>query len=340
MGDIIGWDVGGAHLKAARVSEGHVVEVVQLPCTLWQGLTHLETAFAAMRERIGDAPRHAITTTGELTDLFTTRQEGVALLVAALQRMLMPAELAVYAGRRGFVTAQDAAAHAADVASANWHASASIAARHCDALLVDMGSTTTDIIPVAGGKVVATAHNDADRLASGELVYTGMTRSFLMAECRKVPLRGRYVPLMNEYFANMADVYRILGLLDQAHDQHATADGRDKSVEHSRARLARMLGMDVNDATEGEWHLVATWFMHRQIQKIMDATYLVCSRNVKMIDVPIVSAGIGSLVVEKVAARLNRPCRSFSSVIGIDAKQLEWASACAPAAAVALLLHT
>ena len=80
---------------------------------------------------------------------------------------------------------------------------------------------------------------------TGELVYTGLVRSFVMAIAERAPFAGRWSPLINENFATMADVHRILGTLPEGADQMATADGRAKTVAASRARLARMVGRDV-----------------------------------------------------------------------------------------------
>ena len=107
----------------------------------------------------------------------------------------------------------------------------------------------TDLIPIRNGKVAARGYSDAERMAHGELVYAGVVRSFLMAGLRLVPFRGRWVPLMNEWFANMSDVYRILGELPEGADVMATADQRDKSVAASRARVARQIGRDATDAS-------------------------------------------------------------------------------------------
>jgi len=42
---VIGWDFGGAHLKAVKLDASGVVErAVQLACPLWQGLDQLESA--------------------------------------------------------------------------------------------------------------------------------------------------------------------------------------------------------------------------------------------------------------------------------------------------------
>ena len=86
-------------------------------------------------------------------------------------------------------------------------------------------------------------------MLSGELVYTGFTRTFLFGVASSAPVRGRLTPLMNEYFASIADVHRILGVLDEKDDKHPSADGKEKTVAGSIARLARMVGRDAADLT-------------------------------------------------------------------------------------------
>ena len=122
-------------------------------------------------------------------------------------------------------------------------------------------------------------YSDAERLASGELVYTGMTRSFVMGLASRAPFRGAWTPLMNEYFASSADVHRILGALPDGADKMASADGREKTVEASRARLARMIGREAHEAAAPEWDALAAWFAEAQIREIADAAYLRLSRN-------------------------------------------------------------
>ena len=228
MSVVIGWDIGGAHLKAARVKDGRVEAVVQAATPLWLGLDSLESAFDTLCAQLGQADRHVITMTGELCDAFPSRREGVVGLAAIAADHLAPSIPIIYAGRAGFVEPGEAAQHAADIASANWHASAALIALHLqDALFIDIGSTTADLIPIVAGHVAAVGYSDAERLASGELVYTGMTRSFVMSMASRAPFRGAWTPLMNEYFASSADVHRILGDLPDGADKMATADCRD-----------------------------------------------------------------------------------------------------------------
>ena len=227
--------------------------------------------------------------------------------------------------------------HAADIASANWHASAELVALKLrDALFIDIGSTTTDIIPIVAGRVAAVGYSDAERLASGELLYTGMTRSFVMSIASRAPFRGAWTPLMNEYFASSADVHRMLGDLPDGADKMATADGREKTVEASRARLARMIGREAGEGAASEWDGLAAWFAEAQIRQIADAASLRLSRNDVAVVAPVIAAGVGEGVAAEAARRLRRSCVGFSSLISAPGE----ASHCAPAVAVALLART
>ena len=338
MAAVIGWDIGGAHVKAARVVDGHVAVAEQVPCPLWLGLDQLPDAIAALAARLGPATLHAATMTGELADAFATRAEGVAHITAALVRTLAPAPLRIYAGREGFLRPDAAAGAAISVASANWHATASLAALAAGtALLVDMGSTTTDLVPLAGGTVAAAGYTDAERLACGELVYTGLVRSALMAAAPHAPFAGAWVPLAAEYFATIADCHRLLGTLPEAADQMPTADGREKTVAASRARLARMVGRDAAEAEEGAWRDLAAFFAEAQLRRIEDAARLVLSRIRLPPEAPVLGAGCGRAITRLLAARLGRPWRDFAALPGFAGAAPAAIDQCAPAAAVALL---
>ena len=337
-GSVIGWDIGGAHLKAARVEGGRVVEVVQLPSPLWLGVERLQQAISTANARLGAADRHAATMTGELADVFENRAAGVAAITDILTRAVRPLSVVIYGGRAGFLDPVDAAAHAADIASANWHASGTLAGRFApDTLFVDIGSTTTDLVPIAGGRVQAAGYTDAERLACGELVYTGLTRSFLMSLCARAPVGGAWVPLACEHFATSADVYRILGELPEDADQLPTADGREKSVAASEARLARMVGHDAADRTEADWRNLAAWFAEAQLRLIVDAATQVLSRVRLPASAAIVGAGVGRHLAARVAPRLARKFTAFTELIEAARGPGDWSSYCAPAVSVALL---
>src|SRR5271169_3822937 len=336
MSVVIGWEIGGVHLKAARAEDGRVTKASQYASPLRAGTDFLRQAFAEARTEMGGADRHVVTMTGELADTFSSRKEGVERLAKLAAGEL--GSVSIYAGPAGCVRPEDAHEHSAEIASANWYASASLMARkRNNALFIDLGSTTTDVIPIADGKVMARGYTDSQRLAAGELVYTGLVRGFVMATATRAPLRGAWTPLINENFATMADVHRILGTLPADVDLMATADGREKTVEASRARLARMLGSDASDADDETWRWVARWFAEAQIRAIADAAALVMSGADLASATPIIAAGIGLSVVEEIARRLCCVYTPFHELFSVTPDARIGVCCCAPAAALALL---
>src|SRR6185295_8032884 len=58
---VLGWDIGGAHLKVAAVDgRGTIVRVRSFPCTLWLGLEHLDRAIAAALAGVPRGRLHAL----------------------------------------------------------------------------------------------------------------------------------------------------------------------------------------------------------------------------------------------------------------------------------------
>ena len=159
-----------------------------------------------------------------------------------------------------------------------------------------------------------------------------------MAVAQKVPFRGAWTPVMNEYFASTADVHRILGALPEDADRLPAADGRAKTAEASCARLARMIGRDAEEAEAWEWQQLARFFAEAQLRSIEDAAMQVLSASRVADDAPIVGAGIGQFVVRKLAARLGRPFEAWADTIPVAPGVASIAGDCAPAVAVALLL--
>lgn len=333
---IAGFDIGGAHLKVARVENGRVTAAQTVAMPLWLGMHTLDEALEATRHLYADAPVCAFTMTGELSEAYATRAEGVQGLLDEIVRRFPASTNLVYTIGSGLVPVAEARRVPMEVASANWHATASLIARlQRDALFVDMGSTTTDIIQVRDGKVLNRGATDAGRLRSGELVYTGYVRSFPIAVASEAPVRGQFVPLMNEYFASMSDVFRLLGVLREEDDQHRTADNGEKTVPGSVARLSRLDGHDAGDLEDHEWKQIALWFAERQLRSIHDAAFLVSTGLPD--DAPLVGAGIGRWQLQRLAQRLDRPFIDLADLIPADEQARLDASNAAPSAVVALL---
>jgi (4-(4-[2-(gamma-L-glutamylamino)ethyl]phenoxymethyl)furan-2-yl)methanamine synthase len=338
-GPIIGWDIGGAHVKASLLEGEHVNDIGQWPAPLWQGLSHLDDAVRSARERwpsFGQA-FHAVTMSAEMTDLFPDREAGVVTLSARLARLLGPTTR-FYAGEAGWLDAEQAAAQWPAVASANWLATATLATQHLsDGILMDIGSTTTDLIPIKRGTPAPLGRSDAARLKSGELVYVGVVRTPLCALARRIRFGDASYNVMHEFFATSADVFRLTGELDAAHDQYPAADERARDTAASCGRLARMIGHDAADADEDRWRQFARRWRALITAEITRNLASVIARAGLDPECPVIGAGCGLFLARDIAQMSGRPFVAFDTVIDVAPDRRGWADVCAPSVAVALL---
>ena len=250
--------------------------------------------------------------------------------------------------------------------AANWRATAQhAAARFGQGVLIDIGSTTTDLVAFSGGRVASTSCTDADRLASGELVYHGVVRTPLCVLARRISWRQRPLNVMNEFFATVADVYRLTGELDPAHDLHPPADGKAKDGTATRRRLARMIGLDESDGTADDWLAFAHAWRRQQVAELGSQLRRVMTGLTGLSgEAVIVSAGCGDFLVADVLAHARDPAaddgarpdtdrmpgRLLQRCYGADVARIAdhavggpqavaaWAQVCAPCVAVATLL--
>lgn len=334
----VGLDVGGAHLKAARVQDGRVHGVEMIGCPLWKGLDQLHTALAQIQEMCVPATAIGVTMTGELSDVFADRPTGVATLVDALTSDL-PSTPWFWMGPLGFAGGDAAKQRPTDTGSTNFLAAAAFAASQVnDGVLIDFGSTTTDIIALTDGKPNVEGLTDSDRLASGELVYTGMTRTPVMGVATRAPFKGRWQSLAREVLATMGDVRRILSELPKGLDLHATADGRSQSLEDSIARFARMFGLDAQDGSLEDWRSSAAYIREEQVRSIQDELLRVLSRHRLPLAAPIIAAGIGSDTARILAQRVGRPMLDFGRIAHANKRVIRAATRSAPAVAIAHLV--
>ncbi len=344
---IVGWDIGGAHVKASLLRGGEVIDAAQWPCPLWQGLEHLHHALTAAQQRwpgLADAKyaEHAVTMTGEMVDLFADREDGVERIAAVLAQTFAPDTLHFFAGDAGWCSHDQVAPQWRHIASANWLATAlhcALAHAEHDALLIDIGSTTTDLIALRRGQVLTTARTDAERLASGELVYQGVVRTPLCALAQRILWRGREHNVMNEFFATTADIYRATGELDAAHDQAASADGAAKDMPATRQRLARMIGLDARDGTPDDWLAFAREWKRHQLNVLREQLIRVKQLHGLADDTTLISAGCGDFLVRE----LGSDGLSYAEQVArLSAQAVPdtagWVQVCAPSAAVGALL--
>ncbi len=267
--DVIGFDIGGANLKLYH-SRGWVQTV---PFAMWRMPSKLADRLSELVDLWPPAFRWVVTMTGELADCFADRAAGVQAIVQQVEKAAAKrrgTQVFYYAipERSGaadcFLQADQAVLVPYRVASANWHATAmqlalqvgsqQTAAPHLPlhhrAIMIDIGSTTTDLIPILPGKVASHCQTDYERLRDWQLVYVGGERTSVCSLVSELPFRGRQVPVMREFFADIGDCAVLLGLRapspdnELADDAYHTADGKPRTMEHCHARLARMIGLD------------------------------------------------------------------------------------------------
>jgi probable H4MPT-linked C1 transfer pathway protein len=207
-------------------------------------------------------------------------------------------------------------------------------------LLIDIGSTTTDLVLLNSGTVHARGWNDHQRIAFDELIYRGVVRTPVMATATHVPFEGAWQGLLAEQFATMADVYRLTGELPEGADQLPAADGGGKTVQDSARRLARMLGRDLESAALSSWQRLANYIADLQQQRLHEACSRLFSLGLVGDEAPLIGTGIGRFLVKKLAMRYARPYLDFSGLVESSLSDRQWIDACAPAVAVAALAQS
>ena len=330
LSDIVGWDIGGVNIKAARrKKEGW--QVVQQPIAIWQQREELVSILTDISARLGPAEQTAITITAELSDAFRTKREGIAFVLDAVQAAWPDTRLYIFGVDGRFHDLATARADHMLVAAANWLATARVVARRfADCLLVDVGSTSTDVIPIKDGQVAAQGRNDPERLLRGELLYTGALRTPVFAITPRVPLWGGWCPVAAELFATAQDMHLLLGSLSLAQCTAPSADGRAVTPEFAGERLARVVCADREMLSDAEIRGIAQYIAAEQVRQIARAIAQVISTA--RVEGPVVAVGVGIFLAQAAAGQLGLDCILPTTLWDNGAATV------APAAAVALLL--
>jgi probable H4MPT-linked C1 transfer pathway protein len=290
---VLGLDIGGANLKAAWYGVGPTQAISQ-PFALWKDPARLPAQLGALRQTMPRADLTAITMTGELCDCFASRRQGVEAILQAVEQAL-PSPVRLWTTQGRFVDLASALAHPLPLASANWLALATFAARFAPAdstaLVIDVGSTTTDIIGLRDGKPIRSGRTDKERLQSSELVYTGVRRTPICALITE--------GVMAEVFATSLDAHLVLGAIAEDAADTNTADGQPATIEAAHQRLARMFGADGETSTPEERQRLAETVVERQRWLLRQAVRQMLRRLVAPPTVAIL-AGEGAFLAQDV----------------------------------------
>ncbi len=303
MTNVLGWDIGGANTKAAYLStqNGFVKDfrVVSEYFPFWKRSNkQFYDMLSVLKESLIGSTKLdgvGVTLTAELSDIFHTKREGVNQILDCVKQVFANVPIWVLNVNADLFSIEDAKVEPLMVSSANWAATGWMVAQYIqNCVIVDVGSTSTSVIPVLKGRIVAIGKTDMAKLIAGELVYTGSLRTNLAAIVQEIPVKGEFARVSSELFAQSGDVHLVLGHIKEADYTSETADGKGKTYAASIARLARLICADTEMLSEKQILDIARYIYSKQVQQIADALNQVFDRlKMGTKDIPVVITGIG-----------------------------------------------
>lgn len=323
-------DIGGANIK---IADGHSY-AASYPFPLWLQSARLANQLRTIISEAPPADHLAITMTGELADCFASKAEGVQHILGAVAAAADNRHTRVYLTDGRLVTPQVAATLPQLAAASNWHALARYCGRYVPrgtALLIDIGSTTTDVVPLHDGQVTAIGTTDTTRLLAGELLYTGVERSPVCALVEHVPYRGQRCPVAQELFATALDAYLLLDSIPERASESHTADGKPATKAAARHRIGRMIAADAEEFNHRDAIAIGEAVAKAQLARIVATIKRVASR----VGPPAayIFCGQGEFLALKGLEDLP----PVGQVVRLSEQLAEQVSHCAPAHALAVL---
>lgn len=324
-------DVGGANIKAAD-GQGYWQSY---PFPLWTDYKRLSHQLRSMLSEAPEADHLLLTMTGELADCFESKSAGVQFILEAFGQAAGNRHTRVYLADGRLVSLKVAQSLPLLAAASNWHALAAFAGRYAPqgaGLLVDMGSTTCDLIPLLDGKPIAQGKTDTSRLLSGELVYTGLIRTPVCAVVHQVPYRGQMCPVAAELFATTADVHLLREVFPEDATYLHTADHKPLTKANSRLRMARVIAADAEEFNHRDAVVMAEYIAAEQQRQIVEALQKVVGAMPEKPTTIVVSGQAEVLAIAAIeGAGLKGQLVSLKSKIGAGLSRV------APAHALAVL---
>ena len=339
---IAGIDVGGANTKVAT-SDGSFVRLIYAP--LWRNKAIIYDVLADMKRGLeGEGIRGTgAVMTGELCGCFNTKREGVLYIKRAVSNIFENAKF--FDMDCNFKNSSSVDEEPLSFAATNWLASAKLLSKeYKNVIFVDIGSTTTDVIPIVEGKIKA-KKTDLERLKYGELIYSGVLRTGVSHLLKRIEIGGEEYRTSSELFATTADAYLMLGYISRDNyncekpDNYAHTFAReevekgeeDKNRISAMQRFARMVCSDHEEIGEEGAVGIAEQVKEAQVGELIDSIKRIKAKyGLKKV----ISAGIGDFIVKEAADSLNIEFLSLSSYYS------KGISSVFPAYAVAKLLET
>jgi (4-(4-[2-(gamma-L-glutamylamino)ethyl]phenoxymethyl)furan-2-yl)methanamine synthase len=316
---IIGIDIGGANTKIASLDTS-IAELHYIP--MWKD-TSLPQKLTEIAQRLSPS-KLGVVMTGELADCFSDKEQGIRFIMDAVDAAFPNA---LYLNNKGeFIKGSG---DIRSLAAANWTASALVAGKDEDCIFVDIGSSTTDLIPVKKGRPLA-GETDFKRLGKHELLYRGILRTNIAALMNRIELASIEYRLSSEFFAQTADAHLLLGNITQEDYTCDTPDGFGKSMTEAARRLARVACADTSELDNNEIMMIANQIYETQRNEVAEAMNIL---SLKYGINKIVGAGLGEFLIKDAAHHAGLTCILLSEIYGTAISKVF------PAYAVAYLVN-
>lgn len=246
-----------------------------------------------------------VTMTAELSDVYWTKKHGADHVLDCVTQVFADVPTFILNVQAELTPIESARKEPLKVAAANWAATGWMVSQMIkNCLIIDVGSTTTSIIPIINGEIAAKGKTDLEKLANGELIYTGALRTNVATIVNRIPIRRQMARVSSELFAQSGDVHLLLEHITEGDYTVETADGRGRTKKEAMARLARVVCADINMLSEREIIGMAQFVYEKQIEQIAEGVRQVYDR-VKprtLEDIPAVVTGLSRNFLARKAA--------------------------------------
>ena len=309
---IIGWDIGGANIKAAIIhTEKNLIKSIKIIkeyFPIWKQPNKLAERLSEIKKRLCSTQPDAmgLTMTAELSDIYRTKREGVNHVLNSAIKAFNQTPFLVLNVESKLISVSKAKMNPLEIAAANWIATGWLVSQKIkNCVVVDVGSTSTSIIPIINGKISAVGKNDLEKLMVGELVYTGCLRTNIATIVNSIPFREGQIKVSSELFSQSGDIHLILGNIVEEEYCSETPDNRGRKKNNAMERLARVICGDLEIIEENEIYRMAEHIYSKQIDQVSEGLKKVYSQaNLSgKGDMPVVVTGIGKDFIARKAAK-------------------------------------
>jgi len=331
MQKILGLDIGGAHIKSATATIGETVQLGSretISFEIFRERQRLSPLLTKLIKKI-KPDGVALTMTGELSDVFSSRAQGVRWILDSAIKAVGRIEIRVVDTNGQLISTRHAKRNPACVSSANWAATGAFVSRWIKSgIVVDIGSTTTDILPIVNGEVAGKGKTDYERLRSGELLYTGYLRTSVAAVCPEIRIDGAIISTCPEHFAIVGDAHLYLGDIKPKKYTCPTPDGRGKTRKAAGGRLSRLVLSDISTLKDKVINSIATQIIEAQEQIIVTGIKKIV-RDRRLGSSPVIIIGPGRIYLKSIRGSIFK--NTFPRTVGGHLVELLDPSVCAAA---------